>query len=115
MHWQRELQKYGVHGALSTHPCDEVLLRQRKNFRAPPQVKRMTQKAKTQTVPVLSNRERDSTPLPQDTQTRRAQARGWDPKTDAYSVTTGQDGARQWTERNRMKRERKQTPNFVTR
>ena len=41
MHWQRELQKYGVHGALSTHPCDEVLLMQRKNFRAPPQVKRM--------------------------------------------------------------------------
>ena len=54
VHWQRELQKHRVHGALSTHPCDEVLLRQRKNFRAPPQVKRMTQKAKTQTVPVLS-------------------------------------------------------------
>ena len=58
LHWQRELQKQRVHGALSTHPCDEILLRQRKNFRATPQVKRMTQKAKTQTVPVLSERMR---------------------------------------------------------
>ena len=57
-YWQRELQRHRVHGALSTHPCDEVLLRQRKNFRATPQIKRMTQKAKTQTVPVLSERMR---------------------------------------------------------
>ena len=60
VHWQRELQKHRVHGALSTHPCDEVLLRQRKNFRAPPQA----QKAKAQTVPVLSERMRRNPATP---------------------------------------------------